>query len=326
MSIKLPDTENLLVKIEDTATAISAAMMTDAGDRQTFSSSGTRFSLCENDSNGADRRPVVRPDGLRNGCLVVPSLSGANDSIDIYPGTAWKGNSQITVSQVTDLSITRPSATKNRIASVVINSSGAVAVIDGTDGTGFSEMRGLAGGPPYIPAGEVELATVKMNSDTPASLKEEEVIFAPEICHAPGFTLLPYTAEIKFNGPLPAIHTGGTAKNVWITMHEPVLAQLDVLSFTPPLETIDTDPLNNRYKKGETLAGSMVVTLSGDQADMPRRIDGSIRLIEFMPDSTGNRKEVFYAALLVSADYSPASLMAGKISILPIYSPEIETV
>lgn len=324
MSVQLPTANQLQVKVEDTATQQSPEQMTDFGDSQTFTSGGTRFSLCENDENSIDRRPVVRPDGLENGCLVEPAVSGTDNALDVYPGKAWMGNSIVTISAQSDITVARPSAGMKKIVSITINNAGTASVTDGTEASDFSDSRGAGGGPPYVATGSVELATIRLDSDVAAPLTKDEIIFAPEFSHSPSWRLLPYSASIKFAEPLSLIHAGGTAKNVWMTRYDITLAELELLSFRPPVSGWEITPAESRL--GSLNEGAMVVSLSGNQNDLTRRIDGSIRLFECMPDSTGNRKELVYVAIEIFSDYSTEGLLIGKAKLLPVEKPIVETV
>ena len=325
MSIQLPAANSMQLMVEDSATAEPLEQMSDSGDQIKFGSTGSRFSLCEKDGGSLDRRPVVTPDGIQSGCLVAPAASSGNDMVDVTGGTAWVGGSTFSVLPQTDISLTRPSASMKIISSIVINSSGTASVIVGTEAASYSAQRGAGGGAPFIPPGEVELATVRLDSATAAPLTSDEVIFAPEFMHTPSYKLLPYLASLEFSAPLPLIHTGSVAKNVWLTWHEPTFSQLDVASLRPPAESFEIDTATGKAAHGKQKPGSIVIALSGDQSDLARRIDGTVRLFEFMPDSTQTRKELFYAAVEIVADYTPGGLMVGAATLLPVEELSIET-
>ncbi len=331
MPVKMPTSANMLLKVEDAAVASGPEQMADSGDAKNFTCAGTRFSLCRGDENGLDRRPQVRLDGLRNGCKVIPASSGDDDSIDVYPGSAWISNAQVNVTGVTDLSLTRPSSPLVKIISVTVDLAGSVIVIDGAEGSAISQTRGADGGPPYVPAASVELATVQLLSSASGDIDNDDVFFAPEWRHAPAYRLLPYSAEVEFAAPLAAIHTGATTRGVWITWYEPQLSQLDVMSFSPPVSGISVDPGSGTSSSSGSQVGSMTLALSGTQADLARRIDGKVRLFEFMPDSSGSRKEVSYLGVEISAAYSAsyspgAGIMNGKAALKPAFVPIVETV
>ena len=121
------------------------------------------------------------------------------------------------------------------------------------------------------------------------------------------------------------IHSGDSAKNVWLTWYEPAFTQLDAASLRPPAASFEIDPATGKAARGKYRSGSMVIALSGDQTDLARRIDGTVRLFEFMPDSIQTRKELFYAAVEIVADYLPDGLMAGAATLLPVEELSIET-
>ena len=325
MSVTLPSGNNLRLMVEDSAAAAPLEQMTDTGDTRTFNSTGARFSLCEKDAGGVDRRPVVRPDGIQSGCLVAPAASGGNDMVDVAGGSAWIGGSPFSVLPQADITVARPAASMKRISSIVIDNTGTASVIAGTEAAAYSNQRGAAGGAPYIPLGQVELGTVRLDSETAAPVTESEVFFAPEFTHTPSYRLLPYSASLEFSAPLPLIHSGDSAKNVWLTWYEPAFTQLDAASLRPPAASFEIDPATGKAARGKYRSGSMVIALSGDQTDLARRIDGTVRLFEFMPDSIQTRKELFYAAVEIVADYLPDGLMAGAATLLPVEELSIET-
>ena len=325
MTVQAPTGTNLRLMVEDSAAASAAEQAVDSGDGKKFSSTGSRFSLLEKDENNIDRRPVVNPDGLQSGCMAVPAVSGADNALDVYGGTVLIANSQLTVSPQTGITVSRPAASMKKISSVIINASAVASVIDGTDGSAYSDTRGAAGGPPYVPVGQVELATVRLDSEAAAPLTTDEIFFAPEYTHTPAYKLLPYSASLEFASPIPLIHTGGVAKAVWVTWYEPSLTQLDVVTVRPVSSAFEIDRATGSVDRTKQKSGSFVCSLSGIQTDLARRIDGSVRLFEFMPDSTQNRKEFFYAAVEIVADYSPQGLMTGAATLLPVEEPSIET-
>jgi hypothetical protein len=114
-------------------------------------------------------------------------------------------------------------------------------------------------------------------------------------------------------------------KNVWITWYEPAFTQLDAASVRPPAASLEIDTVTGRPDRGKMKSGAVVISLSGDQTGLARRIDGGVRLFEFMPDSTQTRKELFYAVVEILADYTPGGLMIGAATLLPVEEPSIET-
>ncbi len=326
MTVTVPTSDNLLLKAEDFFSAVGPELMADSGDHRLFSSSGLRFSLCALDENGVDRRPVIRPDGLRNGCRPVPAVSGAADAIDVNEGSIWLGGSLVTIPAVTDMAVPRPSAGNVMQVAIIADGAGSLSVLAGIQGASFADARGAAGGLPFVPVDKVETGLLKLSSSVSAPIKEDEISFAPEFSHSPGFDILPYTASALFRHPLPLIHAGSTPKKVYATFSDPLTAPLDVVSFSPPVAQADYNPATGRLDEKAMKPGKMTLVVSGVQADLVNRINGSIRLIEFMRDSAGTRKELYYALVETSADYRPESVMTAEASLTPVQKPRTETV
>jgi hypothetical protein len=297
--------------------------MADSGDHKTFTSAGSRFSLCAKDENGIDRRPVVRPDGLRNGCLVSPSIGGTDNAVDVCAGSIWNGGTEKGVSTVSDLALTRPSAGNVKVVSIAVDSGGTVTTVDGVEGAAWSDSRGSAGGPPYIPVGTVELATVKLDEST-GPVTGEEITFSPELSTFPICETDPYLAKAVFSRANPEIHTGGAARNIYITYCVPQFSTLDPVSFTPP--SAAPDGASVRLSAGKVSQGRVVLAINGTQLDIRWRIAGSARLFEFMPDAGGTRKELFYAYVETAAEYRPGEIMTGEFLLTPIKSTRAESV
>jgi len=320
MSIKLPTTENMQLKIEDGVSQTGPQLMTNSGDNRTFTCGASRFSLCESDENGLDRRPIVRPDGLRNGCYVEKAASGIADAIDVCQGSLWIAGVLVSVNATTDITVTRPATGSVRIVSVVADSLGNISLLNGTDGSDFSDTRGVAGGAPYVALGEVELATLKL-FDVSAPIKNREISFLPELSSIPGFHLHPYEGEIMFDEELPLIHTGVVSKNIYISYCEPVLSVADMFSIIPPTASEEYDPSVDSITPGKMKNGRLHISVSGNQSDLSRRIEKSVRLFEFMPDSSGVRKEYFYAYVENNSSYMAGELMTGDYLLVPVFKP-----
>ena len=325
MSVKLPTTSGMQLKIEDSFSQAGPQLMTGTGDNRTFVCGAASFSLCEQDENGVDRRPVVRPDGLRNGCRIRGASSGISDAVDVSEGSLWIAGAEVAVTASSDITITRPVSGSVKKVSVVANSLGSISLVDGTEGANFSDSRGAAGGPPFVDVGKVEIAILKL-SDVSGPISESEISFFPEYSFAPSFDLSPHEGKVIFREDLPLIHTEGVSKNIYITYCEPAVAPVDMFSITPPYSRREFDYSFSRLAQSKIQEGRIQISLSGDQSDLLRRIEGSVRLFEFMPDSAGTRKEIFYAFVENNLSYQPGELMAGEYLLLPVAGPIVEGV
>ena len=136
--------ENGKIDYEAGQTAVAMAEITDSGDQITYTTTASLFSGV----SGSEAK--VRPNGLATGGATIPAISGTNNLVDVATLTCYLAGTLTAVSADTDVTIVRAATDVASISSVTINSSGAVAIVIGTDSadTTFSETRAAAGGPP----------------------------------------------------------------------------------------------------------------------------------------------------------------------------------
>jgi hypothetical protein len=129
------------------------------------------------------------------------------------------------------LPVFQPSDEVARITSICIDSSGAFAVVSGTEGADstFSTVRGAAGGPPYIPVDSIELGQVKVASATAAIVSVSQILQVEnthrEMATYPSYEVDSYTGTVIFEQTLPAIHEGNETKAVFASYAEPVFSE-----------------------------------------------------------------------------------------------------
>lgn len=262
--------------------------MTDGGDHIIFNT-GTVFSGYSDES--ADYSPVVRPDGMVSGRNVL-STHATNDTVTIAGFTAYSNGVEHTVSATTD-TITRPATAVSKINSICMDDAGAIEVIAGTDGatTAFSEVRDAAGGPPEITVGSVELGQIRVVSDTAAAIDPSE-IFQVVGTHAQRFDyptweeynigkgILAVSAaeknsHIKLSSALPAIHTGGTYKGVWVKYYTPVYSELPKTMDFVPCEN-SPSVTSTQFYNGTIAASSRSLGTGGFTAIMTDNITDAL--------------------------------------------------
>lgn len=216
------------------------AEMTDSGDHKTFTvDDATLWSQ----KDGYE--PDIRPDGLITGGAVTPGA--AVDTVSVAAATCYLAGEEADVEGDAAIAIARPAggAALRKIVSVIITALGAYDTEEGADGTSaFSSTRGAAGGPPLIPAGAIEVAQVKLTSDSSGLIEQAEIFQVPgssqERYDYPVWEEDPFTGSITFASALPAIHAGSPAtyKNVYAEVYEPIFADIDpVTDFVPPENT-----------------------------------------------------------------------------------------
>jgi len=327
--------EKILIKIEDGFTPIAQEVMTNSGDNKTFAAPSLgHFSLSAEDENGINRTPDVRPDGVRSGFLISPALSGTNDLIDVKGGKIFQSFNKITVAGVTDLAVARPATLPFITHSITINSAGAIVVVAGTEGAAFSSVRGAVGAAPFIPVGSIEIGLVNLTAIATAPITSDEIVFSPEWSHTPSYKLLPYTASVEFMTALATIHTGNVTRSVYVKYSKPILVDISApLSKIKPVKLpqkiasqLFFSGTRSKVVEGELSEGSFEYEVPAGIGHVLNRIDNSTRLITIMPDSTADRRLLFYALVTNEEEFVSGEITLGTATLSGIQAPIEEVV
>lgn len=278
--------ENAKLQYEAGQTATAMSALTDSGDRTTFTSAASLW------SQRSGYAPVIRPNGVLTGFAV--STHASNDTVTVAAGTL-NLNGVVTSVNAGSATITRgASSDTHNITSIIINSSGAIAAVAGTDSTAFSETRGAAGGPPLIAVDAVEIAQVRTTSVTAAVVAASE-IFQVVGTHRERADYPPYTVDysggrITYVDALPAAHTGPTAKRTFASYAAPVFSDVSLASDFVPPETSHSVTSTQIY--GTTLGsssstlnqGSFTAYLNDGVSDPLVALKNQILWFRFYPD------------------------------------------
>lgn len=243
MPLAAATAESAKLDYEAGQTAYPMEALTDSGDQQIYTSNATYWS----NKNGC--APDVRPDGIITGGKVTPDNAGVVNIADVSALTCYLAgvNTSVAAGEATCVR-GGDAATDHIINSVIINAAGAIAVLTGTGAAdAFSTSRGVAGGPPYITVGAIEIAQVKFTSDAAAAVLASEIHMVPnvsrEIWNYPLWDEYPLPEEdgsinggsVKFHAVLMPAHTGDEAKNVYAEYYEPAFAEMPSTSnYKPP--------------------------------------------------------------------------------------------
>ena len=227
--------ENAKLEYEAGQQAISMTMLTDSGDATQFESS---FSLWSGKSGYA---PVIRPNGLLTGGVVVPSTG--NNQIDVAALSAQLNGFVLVVPASAPVTVPRPTTNVAKISSITVTHNGSVAVVEGLEGStaSYAELRGAEGGPPFIPADSIEIAQVRVAESADAVILPSQIFSVVgahvEMAHYPLFTVHHDAGSVVFLAALPRIHTGSTTKKVCASYAAPLFAEISLASDFKPPET-----------------------------------------------------------------------------------------
>lgn len=258
----MPNSENAKLEYESGQTPVAMTALTDQGDYKTFKSAAQLW------SGRAGKQPDIKPNGVATGLDVSVAASGDDDVVDVGAGSVYLAGVLTTVNASADLAIARPSVSAYQKLSITVNSSGALAVVEGSEHTAFSNTRGADGGPPWIPTGSVEIAQVWYTSGSSAPVTAAEIKATPgvyrEMYLYPTWSVIYGTvtngilgyAGVTFDSALAAIHSddaGSTiaGKKVYASYSTPDFAELvDAYDFVSPenSHTISSKQVYGRVK------------------------------------------------------------------------------
>lgn len=227
----MPTSENAKLEYEAGQTGYPMEALSDDGAHINFTSNATLF------SGRSGYSPVVRPDGLATGGVIIPAASETNDMIDTAALSCYLAGVLESVGASTDETALRVSGNDYaKITSVQVTSAGAISMVAGTDGTdaNFVETRDVAAGPPYVLVGSIEIGQIRLNTQAAAIILESE-IFQTVGSHLekydyPLWNVNNGEAQVEFLSSLPLIHTAAVAKGVFASYSDPIFAEIGLAS------------------------------------------------------------------------------------------------
>ena len=306
------------IQIELGQTLNDFVLMTDNGDHLIFTSG-----LLYSGKSGFE--PVVRPNGIESGQKLL-SPHASDDTVTIAAFTAYSQGTLHSVS-ATSLALTRPTTNK-RICSVIMDDTGTIDEVEGTEGSDFSTERGAAGGPPLIPVDAVEIGQVRFSATASAVIASDEIYQdignhaeysdypVPETFNLGKGSYAEKAAEknahVKFNEALPLIHTGDVCKRTYIRYYTPSLTTLSSVSDFKAAELGVTKSSETMYE------GSGV---SGAIGSMKADSVGDVSFVVFAKDGVSDailreKGKVVTAKFFPDANKSPYLLSQGMLGVV----------
>ena len=283
-----------IIRYESGQTQYPFEDMTDAGARIVF---GASFAPV---SNVSGSEPIVAPYGLLTGGAITPN-TGTDDEVSVAaltvmaPGMTGADANGVVAVSAGDVAISRGATTDtHRITSITVAEDGTLTAVPGVDHTAFSETRGADGGPPFIPVGSIEIGQVRVTSVAAADVVAGEIYVVPglhrELSDYPVYDLNFATGEVTFADTLPAIHTGGVAKKVYIKGATPLFAPIGRTSDWVPAEATysisSTDTYDGPVGSASSSLGqaSFTAILKDGVTDPVVGLKGNNLWFEFRPD------------------------------------------
>lgn len=242
-------TDNGLLEYESGQAFNDWEEMSDSGDGKVFEASFAPWSGVA----GFDTH--VRPWGLATGGRVV--AGSGNDNVHVeamtafMAGVAGADSDGLVVVASDDVTVTRAETDTHLVSSIILSAAGDLSAVAGTEGTSFTDSRGVAGGPPLIPVDAIEVAQVRLSSSTSAPVSDTEIHqvvgLHRERYDFPIWNEDPATGEVHFATALPAIHVGGLPKRVSVKGYTPIFVALPHCSDFVPADESHTVNSTDTY-------------------------------------------------------------------------------
>jgi len=322
----MANADNALLRMETGQQSYPMGELLDSGDSKTFEGLAAPW------SGRAGFEPDVKPDGVINGGSITPGA--AVDTVAVEAVLCNLGGTETTVSGNTAVALTRASTDSHIINSVTISSAGAIVVVAGTEGTSFSETRGAAGGPPYIPVGSIEVGQVRLNAQASALVTAGQIFqvigLHQERYDTPLFEVDSYKGTVVFAGALSAIHTGDEPKGVYASYATPILQDIEPVRDNVVPEEAYSVSSEQYYGRaiGSTSRslsqGSFTYAMKDGITDILAKLEGENLWFEFLPSRYQNKVKFLYQGILgVNRSYpaSGAMTMACTVSASEKASP-----
>jgi hypothetical protein len=292
----MPTCENGLLQYEAGQSLVSMVALTDSGDHTIFNSAATLW------SNKSGKTPNVKPDGLATGGTVIVAASGSNNVIDTTALTCYLAGVLTSVNASTDNAIVRGVTNEYTKHSIQVTSGGAIAIVDGTEHTSFSDVRDAAGGPPYIVVGSIEIGQIHCSTKAAAAVTADEIKMVPgthtEWYNYPAYlidrsrvsnSILGY-AGVDFYSVLPLSHTAAVPKKVYAEYYTPAFAAIpDSYNFVRPANSYSVNSSQvyggTKGSSSTTLGqGSFSAHLGDGVSDNILGQEGANLWFKFQPD------------------------------------------
>lgn len=305
--------------------------LTDSGDHLTYEAAeGVRFSAIKTDTLG-DLSPVLKADGVVRGGRVKIAVSGSVNVIDVTAITSsYIAGVESTLAAQTDVTVARPTVSDYLISSICLDYNAGteqIAVIQGTEGSAFSETRDAAGGPPLLAVDHIELAQVRYTAQDAAAVSASEIIAIPnqhrEESNFPAFTIDHLDGEVVANSAIMVNHTGPITKAVYIDYYTETTVEVPTVStFTPPAKTF-TSTKTNTYQgvvtteAEEQSDGSFTALIDGTSTEIVSLISGTTAYFKFYPDKDLPEYKIGIGSYGVTEDFSADGAMTASITVVP---------
>ena len=296
----------------------SMAELTNSGDNKTYTTLSTLL------VDGAN----IQPDGVISGGMITPVISGTNNAVSIE-GLLVSSNGVVLSVVGVDKTITRASSNVASVSSITVTSAGAIVVIKGSDSvnTSFSEMRGVAGGAPYIPLNSVEIGQIRTSTNLAGVIHNSYIHQTAgahiEMADFPVFEVNNFNGKVVFDLPLSLIHTGDTPKKVYGEYAKPLFTEQKFSNDFVPAEVSYSSSSEQVYSatigsSSSSLGqGSFTAILKDGITDPILKLSGQNVMIKYYQDRNKTPHILTQGVIGVSRTFGASDNPKVSITISP---------
>jgi len=316
----MPNTENGRMKVESGVTPFAMQELTQNAGGTQYTSGEALW------SNNGTKKPVVRVNGIISGGKMTPGASA--EEVDIEAAVVNLNGAVVSVPSATLSAVRATPTDTHKISSVVVDSGTLqYAIVTGLDSTSFSEARGAAGGPGYIPVDEIEVGQVRLGSNASAVVEESEIFQVPEVhqelASFPGYAIDFRTGAVVPDEAFVASHTGDVRRKVYASFNTATLTNLfKVQGVTMPNVTrsITSEATTDGAVASSTSTlnnGSFTMVATSGVTDLILQLKDQFLWVQWQPDrfKTENHKVQGYVNPVVT--FGPDSNTSIAVTVTP---------
>jgi hypothetical protein len=288
-------------------------------------------------SNAAGAEPVVGVYGLMTGGAITGT--GTNNQVAVAAATVMMPGAVGAAADGTlvvsgNVTVADADGTPAHIiTSIVVGADGNLAAAPGTAGAAFTETRGVAGGPPWIAPGAIEIGQVRRAAAAPALIVSGEIFQVPglhvERSDYPVYDVDYARGWVVFSEALPLIHDGGTkTKMVWARFATPLFSPIPKASDWVPAESTYSITSTDTYdgpvgSESASLGQASFTAQLSDGITEPFISQRGKRIwVEFRPDRDRSYPRQLTQGVLGVSRTNPAS---GNPTASCTLTPAVET-
>ncbi len=334
----MPTASNGRIDFEGAQQLVPFETMTDSGDHKVFNFSNSLV------SKRAGFEPEIRPDGIVTGLNLIEPTATQN-AVAVGAFTCYLNGILKEEGETASLVVARHASLSHIVSSIVYDGTDISAVQGTGHASAHTEERGVAGGPPSIPIGSIEVGQIRYTSTTAGVVTTTDIHQSVEggaverydfpLWNSPncvgygnrGKTAAKMAAFLEFYFVIPMIH-GATAtspptarKPVYAKYYTPEFVTIENAEEFKPAETSVSVSSKQIYRKSigssstSLGAGGFTAYVNDGISDTLAKLAGELLAFRFFPDENREAHSITQGYLSVQTSYPVADQINVAVTI-----------